>query len=195
MRAAPDHRLTAPAPWLVAVLAAAGTLPRLSGATTAVVVALPEMVDRAEVIAAASVERAWSVWEDGRIVTYSIVVADEPVAGIEAGGRAVVRTLGGEIGDIGQRVFGEPLLDPGERFLLFLESAGGGAYRPVGMAQGALPIVRAIAGDVVTPSPDLPALAAPGVAATVQPWLSAPRPLDEVLAEVRACLARGEPAS
>jgi hypothetical protein len=155
-------------------------------ASVARAVPLPEMVDRADVIAVAVARSSRSFWEDGRIVTDSILAVDTPVLGSTSGGRLVVRTLGGEVGGLGQRVFGEPWFAPGDRCLVFLERDGAGRLRPIGMAQGVLPIVRAAGGPQVVPNPDLPAVDDAGLSASVAPWLVAPRPLAEVLADVRA---------
>ena len=170
-----------------------------SGASGSVVrvLSLPQLVERSDVVVVASVESAASAWVDGRIVTDVVVVVGEGVAGAAAGGRLIVRTLGGEVDGIGQRVFGEPQLRSGERYLLFLEtlpsgdassSAATALYRAVGMSQGALPVVDAPGGATVAPNPDLPELVEPGAQMSVRPWLDASRPLADVLADVRAAL-------
>lgn len=154
---------------------------------------LRELVARAEVIGVAAVESATSFWVSGRIVTDSILRLDLPLRGAAVGDRVVVRTLGGEVDRIGQRVFGEPIFRPGERYLVFLERLPGSSVpallRPVGMAQGVLPVVDAPGGPLVTPPPDLPLLVDPGAMVSPAPWLTVPRPLDVVLGELRAALA------
>ncbi|MBI5501398.1 MAG: hypothetical protein HY907_14225 [Deltaproteobacteria bacterium] len=155
---------------------------------------LTQLVEQSDSVVLATVESASSAWLDGRIVTDSVVVVGEGLAGAAGGERMVVRTLGGEVDGIGQKVFGEPQLRWGERYLLFLEEypAGGGPssaiFRAVGMSQGALPVVDGPGGARVVPNPDLPELVEPGVEMSVGPWLDVPRPLEDVLTEVRAAV-------
>jgi hypothetical protein len=152
----------------------------------------------------AEVESSVSSWVDERIVTDSVLVVEDSLLGTVGGERLTVRTLGGEIDGLGQRVFGEPWFRRGERHLLFLEpfpSPDPTAYRllpaallrPVGMSQGALPIVASPEGPLVTPNAEQSALLDPCVEASFVPWLDAPRPLADVLAEVREAVqgARG----
>ena len=162
-----------------------------ASATVVRVLSLPELVSGSEVISLVTVESSSSRWEDGRIVTRSVARVDLPLAGADSGARIEVLTLGGEVGDVGQRVFGEPVLRSGERYLVFLAPAGDGrSLRCVGMAQGALPVVAGPAGDEVVPNADLPRLIEPGAEMSIQPWLGGPRPLGEVVDEVRSAAAR-----
>lgn len=156
---------------------------------------LPQLVEQSDAVVVASVESAASSWLGGRIVTDSVVVVGDGLDGASANARLVVRTLGGEVDGIGQRVFGEPQLRAGERYLLFLEAYPGASagsstalFRPVGMSQGALPVIEGPDGANVAPNPDLPELVEPGAEMSVGPWLDAPRPLADVLKEVRAAL-------
>ena len=51
----------------------------------------------------------------------------------------MVETMGGQIGDIGMRVEGEPSFSVGERVLVFVRDGGPyTAFRPVGMGQGVM---------------------------------------------------------
>jgi len=171
------------------------------GAPASVVraLSLPELVGESAIVAVARVETAASAWVGGRIVTDAVLVVDEGLAGAAAGERVTVRTLGGEVDGIGQRVSGEPWFRAGERYLVFLErlpppaDEGAALFRPVGMAQGALPVAEAVDGLQIAPNPELPALAAPGCAVSMAPWLDAPRPLADVLAEVRAAVQDAAP--
>ncbi|MCU0658268.1 MAG: hypothetical protein MUF64_24295 [Polyangiaceae bacterium] len=83
---------------------------------------------------------AQSQWEEipgggRRIVTYTRVKVAQKAYG-DAGQEVWVRTLGGQVGDIGQRVEGEAALVPGERSVLFLKASQEGPLRVVEMAQG-----------------------------------------------------------
>lgn len=89
-----------------------------------------------------------AVWEDDdsargrRIVTYTRVRVDRAIDGAAKSGDEVwVRSLGGHVGDIGQRVDGEALLVTGVQAILFLQPRGDGTQAIAGMAQGHYPIV------------------------------------------------------
>lgn len=76
----------------------------------------------------------------GRIVTdYAVTVEDVMGGSASAGDSLTVRRLGGELGDLGMTIAGEPRLAVGERYVLFLRDMSG-VLRPVGMSQGVLPV-------------------------------------------------------
>lgn len=87
------------------------------------------------------------------IVTDVTVDCELGILGLPSGSRFVVRHLGGEVGAVGQRVFGEASFHPGERLVLFAVKRGG-AYWALGMSQGVWPVRRDDAGveTVVEPS-------------------------------------------
>jgi hypothetical protein len=93
-----------------------------SHASVAIAIAFDELVGRAELAAIVTPSQRRSIWENGRIVTYTEVHVDRLVAGSGVE-RAWVRTLGGEVGRIGQRVDGEAVLPLDEPALVFLERA------------------------------------------------------------------------
>jgi hypothetical protein len=140
-------------PWLLAL--AVGALPcatvvsvasfvaRDAHASTAVALSLDDLVQKSEVIVVANVVSKSSRWEGGHIVTYTTISVDVPVAGGPKSSDAiVVRTLGGTVGTIGQKTFGEAVLPPGGKFLLFLHAADAtGARSVTGMEQGVFPVV------------------------------------------------------
>jgi hypothetical protein len=149
-------------------------------------------------VAVVWVEGAVSSWMDGRIVTDNRVVVREGLLAAEPGNRWTIRTLGGEVDGVVQQVLGEPWLHVGSLYLVFLEAMRAPEalgrpclYRPVGMAQGALPVRSGARGVEVTPVPELSDLATLRAPASVAAWLVASRPLAEVTAEVRAALRRG----
>jgi|HubBroStandDraft_1064217.scaffolds.fasta_scaffold12556_4 hypothetical protein len=97
----------------------------------------------AEAVIATPID-ARSVWEAGRIYTYSHVRVDRAIAGpLPPGGEAWVRTMGGIVGDTGQRVEGEPLLGLGQASLLFLQPGPNGSFHVTARAQGQFPVVAA----------------------------------------------------
>jgi hypothetical protein len=102
-----------------------------------------------------------SRWESGRIFTYTDVHIDQRVAGEALADEVSVRTMGGDVGTIGQIVEGEAVLTVGRPSLLFLrpgmpvpgEAATGlvsqaPTYVVTARAQGQFPVVVDANGDV-----------------------------------------------
>jgi len=77
-----------------------------------------------------------SVWEAGRVYTYTHVRVEQGVAGAVPSGDAWVRTMGGVVGKVGQLVDGEAVLAPGQRSLLFLTAGPVGAFDVTARGQG-----------------------------------------------------------
>jgi hypothetical protein len=83
-----------------------------------------------------------SVWEGGRIYTYTRVRVDRAVAGdLALGGETWVRTMGGVVDKIGQLVEGEAVLAPGQPSLLFIHAGPAGSVEVTGRGQGQFPLV------------------------------------------------------
>jgi hypothetical protein len=129
---------------LVALASAAAAVvlvaPRLEAAM-AREVSLRHLVTVADAVVEGTPEENTSVWEEipgvgRRIVTYTRVSVGQVVYGPAAPKDVWVRTLGGVVGDIGQRVEGEAVLVPGERSVLFLKATAEGTHHVVEMAQG-----------------------------------------------------------
>lgn len=114
-----------------------------AGASTVREATLAHLVKRADLVVEATPEEAKSVWEAGpngqRIVTYTRlrfgVVAYGP-----SSKDLWVRTLGGSVGKIAQRVGGEAVLPLGERSLLFLRRQADTTWAIVEMGQGQYPL-------------------------------------------------------
>lgn len=139
-------------------------------ATVARSVALAELVQKSQLVATATPLEAHSRWEDfggqRRIVTYTRVRVDSRVAGTDLGSEVLVRTLGGEVGNIGQVVDGEAVLEIGQPSLLFFAPGYDGVLGVTAMAQGQFPIRADDHGALrLTPSPRLPALVGNAVSA------------------------------
>ena len=127
--------------------------PRSASASTLVQLSLGDIVRLATAVVAGTPLDSLSVWEDTdtargqRIVTYTRVRVDQLFDGTAA--REIwVRTLGGVIGDIGQRVDGEAILVRGQPGLFFLRQLAAGPLGVVGMSQGHL----RLEGVAVTPT-------------------------------------------
>lgn len=109
---------------LLLVLAGAVVVPsvaleRSAAASVSIAVGFEALVKDADAVAIVTAQESKSVWEDGRIVTYTRVKVEQGVAGdLGSGAEGWVRTLGGTVGRIGQLVDGEPNLSGG--------SVGGG---------------------------------------------------------------------
>ncbi|MBI2962487.1 MAG: hypothetical protein HYY35_01925 [Deltaproteobacteria bacterium] len=70
-----------------------------------------------------------SRWEGGAIFSYSELSVSRVVRGVPDH-VLVVRQRGGSVDGIGQRVSHAALLEPGQRYLLFLEPDESGAWTP-----------------------------------------------------------------
>lgn len=127
----------------MAVAPAFGALvPSDAQASVSIAVAYEALVQDADAVAVASPVEQMSVWEDGRIFTYTRVKVETGVAGeLPTGGEGWVRTMGGVVGKIGQHVDGEPVLQVGKPALYFLHRWKPGTYQVSARAQGQFPVV------------------------------------------------------
>jgi hypothetical protein len=116
--------------------------------------------ERALVGAALEAHSRWAtVGGRRRIVTETRIRVDRAVAGASDGSELMVQTLGGQVGDVGQVVFGEAFLLVGEAALLFLVPDAEGELHVAGMAQGHYPIRKGSDGsERLVPSPRSPEL-------------------------------------
>lgn len=102
---------------------------------------LPELVRHADRIVLGRVLFSESFQRpDGQIGTWHRIGVEREIRGSAPDEREViVETLGGQIGDVGMRVEGEPSFTVGERVLVFIRDGGPyTAFRPVGMGQGVM---------------------------------------------------------
>lgn len=137
-------RFRVPLGWSVVLLA---TLITASSAHGSIVQALDlsELVAQSDRIVVGRVVLA-EVFQrgDGSITTwYRVEVerelrSDAPTRDEEP--EVIVQVLGGQIGDLGMRVEGEPRFSVGERAVIFMREGNQLAFRPVGMAQGVMRI-------------------------------------------------------
>ena len=151
---------------------------------------LRDLVAQADRIAVVRAVREEARWHRGRIVTDVTCVVETPMMGGRAGEEIVVRRLGGSIGDVGMRVEGEPAFTTGEASVLFARNVRG-VLRPVGMSQGVLPIALEAGRPMVLPGGAGLSLVQRTPSARFVPAPAAlvhPRPLDDVLDEIRAAV-------
>lgn len=158
---------------------------------------LTALTQSSDVIVVARVEEQRARYDaQGRIVTDVTVRIEESLLGrLGVGARANVLRLGGVVGDLGLRVEGEASYQSGETVVLFarwLSTPSGEVLRPVGMAQGVLPIASRGGVELVTPGGaglELVVRDADGRLTPGQPALRAPVPRDALLEQVRALVA------
>ncbi|MDB4945319.1 MAG: hypothetical protein JWP97_4853 [Labilithrix sp.] len=121
----------------------ATSLPRAAEASVSIAVGYDQLVKDADAVVVMTPLESKSVWEDGRIYTYTRLKVEQGVAGdLGTGSEGWVRTMGGVVGKIGQMVDGEPVFTTGKSSLLFLRKfQASGTYEVSARAQGQYPIV------------------------------------------------------
>lgn len=148
---------------------------------------LENLVDRAQLIVVARAAEHLSVWEETRIVTYTRVTVEETIAGARTAS-LWIRTLGGEVGDLGQHVDGEASLAEGVTSLLFLEPASAGTFAVSARAQGQFYFDARPSGRVLRPHPAMGAFMVRGPLDIVTPAAERLklRFIDDVTRDIRA---------
>lgn len=126
----------------LALPASAVLVPSDASASVSIAVGFDVLVKDADAVAVVTPGEQTSVWEDGRIYTYTKVKVDRGVAGdIGAGADGWVRTMGGVVGKIGQLVDGEPVFVKDTASLVFMRKfKAGGVYEVSARAQGQYPL-------------------------------------------------------
>jgi hypothetical protein len=116
---------------------------REAQASVVITVLFDELVRDSTAAALVTPMEQQSVWENGRIYTFTRVHVDRSVAGVVEND-PWIRTMGGVVGKIGQLVDGEAVLTVGRPGLLFIQpltEEGPGVYVVTARAQGQFPIV------------------------------------------------------
>jgi len=122
--------------------AATALVPADARASVSIAVTWEGLLRESTGVAVVTHMEARSVWEDGRVVTYTHVRVDRPIAGeLGAGSDAWVRTMGGVAGKVGQLVEGEAVLARGRSSLLFLHPGPAGTLAVTARGQGQFPLV------------------------------------------------------
>lgn len=135
----------------VAVVGAAAAVASPAHATISQALSLDELVDQADhVVLATCVDARASRDGRRRIVTDFTLRVEESMKGDAASGASLtLRRLGGAIGDLGMQIAGEPHLEVGRRYLVFLRTLSDGrTLRPVGMSQGVMPVHEDATGEL-----------------------------------------------
>lgn len=121
-----------------------GSIEREAQASVSIAVTLDALVKDSDAVAVVTPVEHKSVWENGRIYTYTRVKVEQAVAGeLTAGGDGWVRTMGGVVDKIGQRVEGEAVLTEGTSSFVFLRKQPDNTTNWIvaARAQGQFPIV------------------------------------------------------
>ncbi len=122
---------------MVIVAGALAGAPREAHASVSVAVTFDALVRDSSAVVLATAAEQRSVWEDGRIYTYTRVHVDSKVAGeLSPGDETWVQTLGGIVGKVGQVVEGEAGFTVGHPSLMFLRRGPNSRYVVTARAQG-----------------------------------------------------------
>lgn len=120
---------------------AAATVATDASASVMIAVPFDSLVKDADAVAVIVPQDAKSVWEDGRIYTYTRVKVEQGVAGDTSGSEIWIRTMGGVVGKVGQLVDGEPVFTVNKPNLLFMRKfKAGGTWEVSARAQGQYPV-------------------------------------------------------
>lgn len=133
---------------------------------------LPELVDASSLVVVATITHRSSYWNEGRIYTRNQAQLKEVWLSYGTADPEKNRltsfppnldliTLGGVVGEIGQKVSGSPTLKVGSAYVLFLVEGTPGQWHVVGLSQGALQLE----GDTLIPLSnihDLKLIGSPG---------------------------------
>jgi hypothetical protein len=119
--------------------------PRSAGASVARGLGLGELVYQSSHVLLGTATDSFSNWEQiGKrraIVTYSLFHIEEPLDGRNPPGAEItIRTLGGTVGNLGQRFYGEAVLALDERATVFVHDLAADLYVVTAMAQGHYPV-------------------------------------------------------
>ena len=129
---------------VLAGASASGVLaPTEARASVSIAVAFDALVKDADTVGVVTAVESKSVWEEGRIYTYTRVKVDQGVAGdLGTGSEGWVRTMGGVVGKIGQLVDGEPVFTANKSSLVFMRKFKlTGQWEVSARAQGQYPVV------------------------------------------------------
>ena len=131
--------------FVLGALSSALFVSRSAEASVARALPLGELLYKSSHVLVGTATDAYGTWEEiGKrrcIVTYSLFRVEEPLDGREPPGSEItIRTLGGVVGDLGQRFFGEAMVALHERATVFVHDTAPSLYVVTAMAQGHYPL-------------------------------------------------------
>ena len=127
-------------------------------ATVMLPLSIEQMAQESVAVVRARVKHQASNWDEGRKRIYTqttVQVVDPILSRLSLPDTIVLRTLGGEVGEVGMKVAGTPAFTPGEEVVVFLRShpAAAGEFQVIGMSQGKYSVKRSAKGPImVVPS-------------------------------------------
>ena len=172
-------------------------------ATIMLPLSLEDLTRQSAAVVRARVVDQSAAWDEGhqRIYTRTTLQPIDPIhQTAKLPGQLVVRSLGGEVGEVGMQVAGTPSFTLGEEVLVFLRADPGAPalFQVVGMAQGKYHIEHEAKGRVIAvPSVEGLAFAKPGADGVIRVDPSVPDPTRIPLEELRRRIveiARGSAA-
>jgi hypothetical protein len=125
-----------------------GLAPRPAKASVDIAASITDLSRAASVIAVVVPVERRSEWRSKRIVTLTRVRVSRVLEGSAGGSELVIRTLGGKVGGIAQRVEGEPDLEPGKATLVFLSRMPDGMATVAARSQGQFELVADSSGKL-----------------------------------------------
>jgi len=179
--------------WLGFALLWAFSQPQAVSASTVVAMSLPEIVKSSQLIFKGTVVKQKTRWNNGKIQTECVIAVEEWVRKGKQESKTVTILLnGGEYGDVGLKVVGEPQCGAlGDRKIVAaVERKEKNTFRPVGMSQGWFDVKREKLNgrELVLPSNSGIRLihnSAPGMPTTAQGGLKSPEPVRNFLDRLR----------
>ena len=140
---------------MIAILA---LIPAVGQATIVVPMTVETMATKSALVVRAQVLDSTCEWDrsNKHIFTYTRLKVIEALRGKASAGKLIrVRTLGGEIGDVGMAVAGTTKFEPGEEVVIFVrvDPYDSADFQVVGMSQGKFVVKKNAKGDsVVVPN-------------------------------------------
>ncbi len=126
----------------LAAVAASTFASHEADASVSIAVGFDALVKDADAVAVVTPTESKSVWEEGRIYTYTKVKVDKAIAGDTGTGETWIRTMGGVVEHVGQLVDGEAVLTAGKPNVLFIHKwRTSSTWEVSARAQGQYPVV------------------------------------------------------
>jgi len=136
----------------------------IADATTLRPISLDTLTRDSDAIVLGTVVAQQARFERGVIWTTSTLEVEQCIAGDCADVATLeVRTPGGEVAGVAQRIAGVTAVEPGGTYVMFLERGADRALRPVALVQGVVAVVPTASGRMaMEPSADVAVMAPDG---------------------------------